>query len=98
MADFHPPGTPPPKASNSSLLGSFFGGRFWKGFFDFEIAKLRRFQEYVAAGPNPGERLNIHQVRRDFVNYIDEYDRRRGKDFVKVFPELAEFYQTHKGT
>ena len=70
----------------------------YKGFFDFEIAKLRRFQEYVAAGPNPGERLNIHQVRRDFVNYIDEYDRRRGKDFVKVFPELAEFYQTHKGT
>ena len=70
----------------------------YKGFFDFEIAKLRRFQEYVAAGPNPGERLNIQQVRKDFVNYIDEYDRRRGKDFVKVFPELAEFYQTHKGT
>jgi organic radical activating enzyme len=69
----------------------------YKGFFDFEIAKLRRFQEYVAAGPNPGERLNIQQVRKDFVNYIDEYDRRRGKDFVKVFPELAEFYQTHKG-
>ena len=69
----------------------------YKGFFDFEIAKLRRFQEYVAAGPNPGERLNIQQVRKDFVNYIDEYDRRRGKNFQKVFPELAEFYHTHKG-
>ncbi len=69
----------------------------YKGFFDFEIAKLRRFQEYVAAGPNPGERLNIQQVRKDFVNYVDEYDRRRGKNFQKVFPELAEFYHTHKG-
>ena len=51
----------------------------------------------MAAGPNPGERLNIQQVRKDFVNYIDEYDRRRGKNFQKVFPELAEFYHTHKG-
>ena len=68
----------------------------YKGFFDFEIAKLRRFQEYVAAGPNPNERLNIKQVRKDFVSYVDEYDRRRGKDFCKTFPELTEFYHAQK--
>ena len=68
----------------------------YKGFFDFEIAKLKRFQEFVAAGPNPGERLNIQQVRKDFVTFVDEYDRRRGKNFCKTFPELTEFYHTQK--
>jgi len=68
----------------------------YKGFFDFEIAKLKRFQEYVAAGPNPGERLNIQQVRKDFITFVDEYDRRRGKNFCKTFPELTEFYHTQK--
>jgi len=64
----------------------------YKGFFDFEIAKLKRFQEYVAAGPNPGERLNIQQVRKDFVSFVNEYDKRRNKNFTKTFPELEEFY------
>ena len=68
----------------------------YKGFFDFEIARLKRFQEYVANGPNPAERLNIQQVRKDFVTFVDEYDRRRGKDFCKTFPELTEFYHAQK--
>ena len=68
----------------------------YKGFFDFEIAKLRRFQEYIAAGPNPQERLNIKQVRKDFVSYVDEYDKRRNKNFCKTFPELEEFYNLCK--
>ena len=68
----------------------------YKGFFDFEIARLKRFQEYVATGPNPAERLNIQQVRKDFVTFVDEYDRRRGKDFCKTFPELTEFYHAQK--
>ena len=69
----------------------------YKGFFDFELAKLKRFQEYVAAGPNPGERLNIQQVRKDFVSYVDEYDKRRKRNFSKTFPELEEFYNECKG-
>src|SRR5210317_2034881 len=68
----------------------------YKGFFDFEIAKLKRFQDYVVAGPNPGERLNIQQVRKDFVKFIDEYDRRRNKNFSKTFPEFEEFYKEQK--
>ena len=68
----------------------------YKGFFDFEIARLKRFQEYVANGPNPAERLNIQQVRKDFVTFVDEYDRRRRKDFCKTFPELTEFYHAQK--
>ena len=69
----------------------------YKGFFDFEIAKLKRFQEYIAAGPNPQERLNIQQVRKDFVSYVDEYDIRRSRNFCKTFPELETFYNECKG-
>jgi hypothetical protein len=30
--------------------------------------------------------------KRDFFNWFTEYDRRRGTNFVKTFPELEEFY------
>jgi sulfatase maturation enzyme AslB (radical SAM superfamily) len=38
---------------------------------------------------------NTEQVRagrKDFVKYVDEYDRRRGTDFLDTFPELEQFY------
>ena len=84
------------KAVNVMNINAETHSNPYKGFFDFEIAKLKRFQEYVAAGPNPGERLNIQQVRKDFVSYIDEYDKRRNKNFCKTFPELEEVYLQHK--
>tara|TARA_X000000950_G_scaffold242306_1_gene296552 strand:+ start:42533 stop:43918 length:1386 start_codon:yes stop_codon:yes gene_type:complete len=84
------------KAINVMNINAETHNNPYKGFFDFEIAKLKRFQEYVAAGPNPGERLNIQQVRKDFVSYIDEYDKRRNKNFCKTFPELEEFYLQQK--
>ena len=84
------------KAINVMNINAETHNNPYKGFFDFEIAKLKRFQEYVAAGPNPGERLNIQQVRKDFVSYIDEYDKRRSKNFCKTFPELEEFYLQQK--
>jgi organic radical activating enzyme len=84
------------KAINVMNINAETHNNPYKGFFDFEIAKLKRFQEYVAAGPNPGERLNIQQVRKDFVSYIDEYDKRRSKNFCKTFPELKEFYLQQK--
>jgi hypothetical protein len=34
--------------------------------------------------------------RKDFVLFIDEYDKRRGKNFLKTFPEMKEFYQSCK--
>ena len=32
-------------------------------------------------------------LRKDFASFISEYDRRRGTDFNKTFPELSEFYK-----
>jgi hypothetical protein len=31
--------------------------------------------------------------KRDFFNWFTEYDRRRGTDFVKTFPDLKEFME-----
>ena len=64
----------------------------YKGFFDFEIEKMKRFIEYVKAGPNEAERINLDVSRKDFKYFIDEHDRRRGTNFKKTFPELVEFY------
>ena len=37
------------------------------------------------------DRLLIN--RHDFGKFFKEHDKRRGTDFKKVFPELAEFYE-----
>ena len=31
----------------------------YKGFFDFEIEKMRRFMDYIKAGPHEAERINV---------------------------------------
>jgi hypothetical protein len=31
-------------------------------------------------------------LQRDFKNFYQQYDQRRGKDFVKAFPALADWY------
>ena len=64
----------------------------YKGFFDFEIEKMRRFMDYIKAGPHEAERINVDVSRRDFKSFVDEHDRRRGTNFKKTFPELEEFY------
>jgi len=33
------------------------------------------------------------QQRKDFILFIKEYDRRRGTDFLSVFPEMEKFYR-----
>ena len=46
------------------------------------------------ADPNEAEQINLNTTRNDFVKFINEYDKRRGKSFKKVFPELEEFYES----
>jgi hypothetical protein len=33
-------------------------------------------------------------LQRDFKNFYEQYDQRRGKDFRHTFPQLAEWYNT----
>ena len=39
---------------------------------------------------NNDKRVNM--LRKQFGAFYREYDRRRGTDFAKVFPNMVEFY------
>ena len=60
-------------------------------FSNMEYERFRRVVDYMASTEYTAEKLTIG--RRDFFNWFTEYDRRRGTDFVKTFPELEKFYE-----
>ena len=59
-------------------------------FNDLEYAKFKRVVKYMESAIYTPEKLL--EGKRDFFNWFTEYDRRRGTNFVKTFPELEEFY------
>ena len=45
----------------------------------------------------PIEDVNwLIRQRQDFIKFIDEYDKRRKKNFLETFPEMEEFYEQCK--
>jgi hypothetical protein len=62
------------------------------GFSDVEIVKIRRIYDYFISVDD--EDRVAH--RKDFYNFFNEHDRRRGTDFCKTFPELEEFFHKCK--
>jgi organic radical activating enzyme len=69
-----------------------------RGFFDFEINKLKTVYHLLWSTFKVNEDLaeSTKVKRKDFVKFIDEHDRRRGTNFLKTFPEMAEFYHMCK--
>jgi hypothetical protein len=63
-------------------------------FTSVEYEKFKRVTDYMKENPVSEEK--IQQGRRDFYNWFTEYDRRRGTDFLKTFPELEKFYHDCK--
>ena len=70
---------------------------FMKGSKEFTDEETRNLQriiedlEYRFRDPNKfGEIARAN--RRMFIEWIKQYDKRRGKDFHEVFPELKEFW------
>ena len=63
-------------------------------FWDREISKLVRIFHMVQAKP---ENEGCLKSRRDFVNFVDERDRRYNTNFLEVFPEYSDFYHHCKG-
>ena len=59
-------------------------------FNDLEYAKFERVVKYMESAIYTPEKLK--EGRKDFFNWFTEYDRRRGTDFIKTFPELEKFY------
>ena len=62
-------------------------GYYEVGFFDFEQEKVRRMTDMVVEDDNW-----LMKQRQDFVLFIDEFDKRRGKNFLETFPEMEDFY------
>lgn len=59
-------------------------------FNSLEHEKFKRVVKYMETTLYTPERLL--EGKRDFFNWFTEYDRRRGTDFIKTFPELENFY------
>jgi hypothetical protein len=63
-------------------------------FTDLEYEKFRRVVSYMETTVYSDAK--IAEGRGDFYRWFTEYDRRRGTNFVKTFPELENFYNSCK--
>lgn len=71
---------------------------FWpplcgKGFFDFEVNRFERLYQTIRESMIQAEKdpIKTNQLRKQFAEYITEYDRRRGTNFDETFPEFSKF-------
>jgi len=62
------------------------------GYSDIEIQKIKRIYDWKTADWE-GKEQQVKEHRYNFGKYFKEHDKRRGTDFCKVFPELADFYK-----
>ena len=60
-------------------------------FSEVEFEKFRRVVDYMAATEYDQDKINEGQ--RDFYNWFNELDTRRGTDFVTTFPEMEKFFK-----
>jgi hypothetical protein len=62
---------------------------------EFEINQIGRLVSYLKEVDSPHSGAMTNSIlQRDFKNFYEQYDRRRGKDFRATFPQLAEWYDT----
>ena len=60
-------------------------------FTTVEYEKFRRVVDYMRNTEYSEEQLE--EGRKDFYNWFNELDNRRGTDFLKTFPEFKDFYE-----
>ena len=60
-------------------------------FYLEEINQIERFCDYMLKDQTSGPKY-----QKNFVQFIEEYDRRRKKNFTETFPELAEIFELWK--
>jgi pyruvate-formate lyase-activating enzyme len=62
---------------------------------EFEFNQLRRLIEYLRTVESPHSGAVSREIlQRDFKNFYEQYDQRRGKNFRHTFPQLVEWYDT----
>jgi hypothetical protein len=60
-------------------------------FSEVEFEKFRRVVDYMAATEYDQDKINEGQ--KDFYNWFNELDTRRGTDFTTTFPEMEKFFK-----
>jgi pyruvate-formate lyase-activating enzyme len=72
-----------------------FGNAAREHLHEYEFNQLDRLIEYLnnVDSPHSGA-LSREVLQRDFKNFYEQYDQRRGKDFRHTFPQLANWYDT----
>ena len=71
----------------------------FQGFTEQEIAKLKRIVEgltFQLHRGDPGWAKKAQLSRARFYSFVNEYDKRRDKNFLKTFPEMQNFYDVCK--
>jgi pyruvate-formate lyase-activating enzyme len=72
-----------------------FGKAAWPEIHEYEFNQLQRLIEYLQSVDSPhSQALSREILQRDFKNFYQQYDQRRGLDFKYTFPQLAEWYET----
>ena len=62
---------------------------------EFEREHIARLVTYLKDVDTPHSGAVSREIlQRDFKNFYQQYDQRRGKDFKYTFPQLAEWYDT----
>ena len=62
---------------------------------EFELNQLSRLINYLDVVKTPHDGAMAQSIlQRDFKNFYQQYDQRRGKDFKTAFPTLADWYDT----
>lgn len=65
------------------------------GFLYSEIEQMHRIHDW---SKRPVDPLWLQRARSDFYLFFREYDRRRGTDFLKTFPEMTAFWELCKSS
>jgi organic radical activating enzyme len=60
-------------------------------FSQVEFEKFRRVVDYMAT--TEYDRDKVIEGQKDFYNWFNELDTRRGTEFVTTFPEMEKFYK-----
>ena len=60
---------------------------------EHEVNHLQRLIDYLDVVKTPhSEAFDMPSLLNDFKKFYTQYDQRRGKDFIKTFPALEEWY------
>jgi hypothetical protein len=61
---------------------------------EHEIAHVQRLVNYLLNVDTPhSEAFEMPKLHNDFRKFYQQYDQRRGKNFVNTFPALCDFYK-----